>query len=173
MELIRFRANKRKLSVKDASNSLATTMPEELAGLLRAEREAAEEVPVPKSPKPHRLVESWPKPQKPSYGLPWFTNEGESRRRRIASVLFREVERRGGSVSPNKERKDDTHRFGVASFGETIEVTFRERLKMVKIQQILSGFTVMKRRNISRQVCYSFGSRIILTTGSGVNGTIP
>lgn len=133
MELTQFRTDKRRVSLKDGSNALESAMPEQLAVLLRAERDASEAIPIPKSPKPHQLVESWPKPQKPSYGLPWFTNEGEARRRRIASVLFREIERRGGSVSPNKENKDDTHRFGVTFFGETIEITFRERLNMVKV----------------------------------------
>lgn len=83
-------------------STLELSMPELLAALLRAEREASEPIAVPNSPKLHGLVEAWPKPQKPSYGLPWFTTEGESRRRRIASVLFREIERRGGSVSANK-----------------------------------------------------------------------
>jgi hypothetical protein len=133
MELTRFRAHKRPVSLKDACATLESTMPDSLGALLRAEREIIEAVPIPKSPKPHPLVESWPKPRKPSYGLPWFTNEGESRRRRIASVLFREIERRSGHISPNKEHRDDTHRFDVTFFGETIEVTFRERLKMVKV----------------------------------------
>jgi hypothetical protein len=108
-------------------------MPEALAALLRAERETSEAITLPKSPKPHRLVASWPKPQKPSYGVSWFSNEGESRRRRIASALFREIELRGGSVSPDKQNRDATHRFDVTFFGETIEVTFRERLTMVKV----------------------------------------
>jgi hypothetical protein len=107
-------------------------MSEPLTTLLRAERETSEPIPIPKSPRSHAFVESWPKPHKP-YGLPWFTNEGESRRRRIASVLFREIERRGGSVSSNKENKDDTHRFDVTFFGETIDVTLRERMTMVKL----------------------------------------
>jgi hypothetical protein len=48
-------------------------------------------------------------------------------------VLFREIERRGGSVSPHKENENDTGRFDVTFFGETIEVSFRERLTMVKV----------------------------------------
>lgn len=113
MELTRSRANNRNLSLKDASNTLEATMPDALAALLRAEREISEAILVPKAPKPHPLVESWPKPQKPLYGSPWFTNEGESRRRRIASVLFREIERRGGRVSARKEHEEDKHRFDV------------------------------------------------------------
>jgi len=108
-------------------------MPEPLAALLRAERAAREPIAVPNSPKPHLLVEAWPRPQKPSYGVPWFTGEGESRRRRIASILFREIERRGGTVSASKEHERDTHRFNITLFNETIEVSFRERLTMVKV----------------------------------------
>ena len=133
MELSQIRANKRAVSLKDAAKSLESTMPEALVALLHAEREASEPINVPNAPKAHRLVESWPKLQKPSYGAPWFTNKGESRRRRIASVLFREIEHRGGSVSPNKECESDTHRFNVIFFGETIEVSFRERLTMVRV----------------------------------------
>jgi hypothetical protein len=114
-------------------SALESSMSEPLAALLRAEREASEPIAIPNSPKLHGLVEAWPKPQKPSYGLPWFTTEGESRRRRIASVLFREIERRGGSVSANKDHERDTDRFCVTFFNETIEVHFRERLTMVKV----------------------------------------
>ena len=115
------------------SSALESSMSEPLATLLRAEREASEPIAVPNSPKLHGLVEAWPKPQKPSYGPPCFTTEGESRRRRIASVLFREIERRGGSVSANKDHERDTDRFCVTFFNETIEVHFRERLTMVKV----------------------------------------
>jgi hypothetical protein len=114
-------------------SALELSMSEPLAALLRAEREASEPIAVPNSPKLHGLVEAWPRPQKPSYGLPWFTVEGESRRRRIASVLFREIERRGGSVSANKDHARDTDRFCVTFFNETIDVHFRERLTMVKV----------------------------------------
>lgn len=133
MGLTQIRANKRGVSVKETADALESTMPKPLAALLRAEREALEPIHVSKAPKPHPLVESWPRPQKPSYGVAWFSNEGESRRRRIASVLFREIERRGGSVSPHKENANDMGRFDVAFFGETIEVLFRERLTMVKV----------------------------------------
>jgi hypothetical protein len=114
-------------------STLESSMPEPLAALLRAERATLEPIAVPNSPKPHRLVEAWPRPQKPSYGMSWFTAEGESRRRRIASILFREIERRGGTVSASEEHERDTHRFNVTFFNETIEVSFRERLTMVKV----------------------------------------
>jgi hypothetical protein len=114
-------------------SGLEDSMPEPLAALLRAEREAAEPIAVPNSPKLHRFVETWPKPQKPSYGVASFTAEGESRRRRIASVLFREIERRGGIISPNKKNERDTDRFGITFFNETIDVVFQERLTMVKV----------------------------------------
>jgi hypothetical protein len=113
-------------------SALESSMPNALAALLRADREASEPVAVPNSPKPHPLVEAWPKPQKPSYGVPWFTAEAEARRRRIASVLFREIERRGGNVSASKDHQGDTHRFNIIFFNETIEVSFRERLTMIK-----------------------------------------
>jgi hypothetical protein len=114
-------------------SALESRMPEPLATLLRAERAALEPIAVPNAPKQHRLVETWPRPQKPSYGVPRFTAEGESRRRRIASILFREIERRGGTVSASKERERDTHRFNITFFNEVIEVSFRERLTMVKV----------------------------------------
>jgi hypothetical protein len=114
-------------------STLESSMPEPLAALLRAERAALDPIAVPNSPKPHRLVEAWPRPQKPSYGVPWFTAEGESRRRRIASILFREIERRGGAVAVSKEHVRDNHRFNITFFNETIEVSFRERTAMVKV----------------------------------------
>jgi hypothetical protein len=114
-------------------SDLESSMPEPLAALLRAERAALEPIAVPNSPKPHRLVVAWPRPQKPSYGVPWFTAEGESRRRRIASILFREIEHRGGTVAESKEHERDTHRFNITFFNETIEVSFRERTTMVKV----------------------------------------
>jgi hypothetical protein len=114
-------------------SAVESSMPEPLASLMRAERAVFEPIAVPNSPKPHRLVEAWPRPQKPSYGVPRFTAEGESRRRRIATVLFREIERRGGTVAVSKEHERDTHRFNITFFNETIEVSFRERFTMVKI----------------------------------------
>src|SRR5580658_7941947 len=62
-------------------SDLESSMPEPLAALLRAERAVLEPIAVPNSPKPHRLVAAWPRPQKPSYGVQWFTAEGESLRR--------------------------------------------------------------------------------------------
>jgi hypothetical protein len=113
--------------------ALEATMSESLLALLRAERDTSDPIVVPIYKKPHPLVATWPKPQKPSYGLPWFTAEGESRRRRIASALFQAIEQRGGKVSPNKENEQSTHRFNVTFFSETIEVSLDERLAKVKI----------------------------------------
>jgi hypothetical protein len=121
------------MSPKITNSALEPTMPEPLAVLLRAERDASEPIPIPKAPKPHRLVEAWPKPQKPTYGVPWFSPDGESRRRRIASALFREIERRGGSVSSHKADERETHRFNIIFFNETIEVSFHERLTKVVV----------------------------------------
>jgi hypothetical protein len=67
MELTR--PDKRAASVKATSVALESTMPEELAKLLRAERTRREAIPVPQAPKP----------QKPSYGVPGFTPQGELR----------------------------------------------------------------------------------------------
>jgi hypothetical protein len=121
------------MSLNAASTALESTMSEPLAALLRAERDASEPIVVPQSPKLHHLVEAWPKPQKPSYGVPWFTREGEARRRRIASVLFREIEQRGGRVSPGKKNERSTHSFDITFFNETIEVSFYERLTKLKV----------------------------------------
>ena len=103
-------------------------MPEPLATLVRAEREATEPIAVPQSPKPHPIVGAWERPHKPSYGVAQFTPATESRRRRIASVFFREVEKRGGSVKAETAQK-----FKVTFFGATIEVALKERLKMVDV----------------------------------------
>jgi hypothetical protein len=108
-------------------------MADSLLALLRAEREASEPIAVPITQKLHPIVAAWPKPQKPSYGLPWSSAEGESRRRRIASSLFRAIEQRGGSVLPDKESEHNTHRFDVTFFDETIEVSLHERLTKVTV----------------------------------------
>jgi hypothetical protein len=89
------------------NNALEATMPETLASLLRSEREASDPIDVASAPKLHSFVESWPKPQKPTYGVAPFTAKGESRRRRIASVLFREIEQRGGKVALDKWHERD------------------------------------------------------------------
>jgi hypothetical protein len=113
--------------------TLEDSMPRPLAALLRAEREALEPIAVPKWPKPHSFVETWPSLQKPSYGLARFTADGESRRRRIASVLFREIERRGGKVAADRWQERNPHRFGITLLDATINVSFQERLRMVKV----------------------------------------
>lgn len=103
--------------------ALEDSMPEPLAALLRAEREASEPIAIPKSPKPHSFVEMWPK----------AIAEGEARRRRIASIFFREVERRGGTIAKDRWHEHDPHRFSITLLGATINVTFQKRFKMVKI----------------------------------------
>lgn len=113
--------------------NLEDSMPGPLATLLRAEREVPEPITIPKSPKLHSFVETWPKPQKPSYGVARFTNEAESRRRRLATVLFHELERRGGTVAADRWHEHNPNRFSLTLFSATINVSFQERLKMVKL----------------------------------------
>lgn len=103
-------------------------MPEPLAKLLRTEREATEPIVVPLSPKPHPIVAAWERPHKSFSGVAQFTPATESRRRRIASVFFREVEKRGGSVKAETAQK-----FKVTFFGATIDVALKERLKAVDV----------------------------------------
>jgi len=134
MELASALRTPRLMSPKVMSSALEATMPEPLAALLCAERDASSEpIAFPKTTKPHRLVEAWPKPQRTAYGVPWFSSEGESRRRRIASVLFREIELRGGQVCLDKGNEHNTHRFNITFFNETIEVSFQERVTKVKV----------------------------------------
>ena len=104
------------------------SMPTPLAKLLAGERAQAEPIFVPRTPKLHPLVAAWPKPRKPSYGAADWSPAAESRRRRIASVLFQEVEKRGGKVEIDHDSK-----FNFSLFGQAIEVTLRERLKKVVI----------------------------------------
>ena len=80
-------------------------MPQALAKLLAAERAQTEPTIVPASPKPHPIVADWPKPRKPSYGVASWSPGAEARRRKIASVLFREMEKRGGTISNDKDDK--------------------------------------------------------------------
>jgi hypothetical protein len=103
-------------------------MPDELARLLATERMRTELIAVPKSPKPHPIVAAWPKPQKPSYGVADWSPVGEARRRRIASILFREIEKRGGRVSA----KSGSH-YSFSLFGQDVDVIFRERLNKLVI----------------------------------------
>jgi hypothetical protein len=125
--------NQRRKSRHPNPGALEATMADSLLALLQAERDASEPIVVPISQKPHPIVAAWPKPQKPSYGPPWFTAEGDSRRRRLASSLFRAIEQRGGSVQPDRENEHNTHRFKVSFFNETIEVSLHERLTKVTV----------------------------------------
>lgn len=109
------------------NNALEATMPRALAALLRAERESSQKIAVPKTPKPHILVQSWPVLQRPSQSLAAFTTAGESRRRRIATVLFREIERRGGNVMKDRWHEHDSDRFSVNLLDATINITLKER----------------------------------------------
>jgi hypothetical protein len=126
-------SDQRRKSKHPNPGALEATMADSLLALLRAERDASEPIAVPINQRPHAIVAAWPKPQKPSYGLPWFSAEGESRRRRIASSLFRAIGQRGGSVLPDKENQGSTHRFNIAFFNETIEVSLHERLTKVTV----------------------------------------
>jgi hypothetical protein len=103
-------------------------LPPEIAAAVEAERNADEPIAVPQSPKPHPIVASWERARQPSYGPPNFTPATEARRRRIASVLFREIEKRGGKIKSNGE-----HKFEVAIFGQTIEMTLAEKLAQAKL----------------------------------------
>lgn len=109
--------------------ALETAMPEPLAALLKAEREATEPIDVPQSPKPHPIVAAWP------------TKKGvaEARRRRIATAFIREVEKRGGTVTapPRDDRYSptwiDTQRFIATFFGTSIKIALQERQRMVDV----------------------------------------
>jgi hypothetical protein len=105
-----------------------SAMPDGLARLLATERASVEPILVPTSLKPHPIVASWPKPQKPSYGVASWSPAAEARRRKIASVLFREVEKRGGKVEAVHDEK-----YKWTLFGRTIEVVLRERTKKITI----------------------------------------
>lgn len=103
-------------------------MPSELATLLALERGAVQSIPMPMSPKPHPLVAAWPKPQKPAYGVADWSPAAESRRRKIASVLFREVERRGGTIEVQNATS-----FTFSLIGQKVDVRLRERLRKVVV----------------------------------------
>ena len=103
-------------------------LPPEIAVAVEAERNATEPIVVPQSPKPHPIVASWERARQPSYGSPNFTPATEARRRRIASVLLRELEKRGAKIKANGE-----HKFEIAIFGQTIEMTLAEKLTQVRL----------------------------------------
>jgi hypothetical protein len=103
-------------------------LPPEIAAAIEAEQNAAELIAVPQSPKPHPIVATWERARQPSYGPPNFTPETESRRCRIASVLLRELEKRSAKITAKYQ-----HKFEIAIFGQTIEMTFAEKLAQVKL----------------------------------------
>jgi hypothetical protein len=105
-----------------------TDLPPEIAAAIETERTADEPIAVPSSPKPHPIVASWERARQPSYGPPNFTPATESRRRRIASVLFRKIEKRGAKIIANGE-----HKFEITLFGQMIEMTFGEKLTQVRL----------------------------------------
>lgn len=103
-------------------------LPPEIAAAVEAERNATAPIVVPQSPKPHPIIASWERARQPSYGPPNFTPATEARRRRIASVLLRELEKRGAKIKPN-----GGHKFEITIFGQTIETTLAEKLTQVKL----------------------------------------
>lgn len=103
-------------------------LPPEITTAIESEQNASEPIAVPQSPKPHPIVASWDRARQPSYGPPNFTPETETRRRRIASVLLREFEKRAAKIKANGE-----HKFEIAIFGQTIEMTLAEKLTQVKL----------------------------------------
>lgn len=106
---------------------LESKMPEHLAKALAAERAQHEPIPFPKSPKPHPIVEAWGK-RRTSYGVKDRLSATEARRSRLASVLFRELEKRGFAISAETAEK-----FEFALLGYRIKVALTERLEMVTI----------------------------------------
>jgi len=115
--------------------SLEVGMLEELATLLRAEREAVEPISVPNSLKPHPIVVSWPEIKTSRRNA---SVASEKRRRRIATILFCEIENRGGTVSAYSGTRPHPHwidqeRFRVQFLGATIDVALKERQRMVTL----------------------------------------
>jgi hypothetical protein len=98
-------------------------VPPEIARAIEFERAQTEPIPFPNSPKPHAIVKSWERARQPSYGPPSFTPAAESRRRRIASVLLREIEKRGAKVTSESQ-----HAFSIVLFRQTIKITITERM---------------------------------------------
>jgi hypothetical protein len=108
---------------------LEGNLPPDVSGKVEAERAATEPIKVPHSPTPHPIVEGWKSPTPSPYGASRSKpSPGELRRRRIATVLFREIEKRGGKISAK-----DPYRFEFTILGEKLEVSFHERTTMVKI----------------------------------------
>lgn len=103
-------------------------VPQEIAQAIEIERAQADPIPFPNSPTPHAIVKSWERARQPSYGPPSFTPAAESRRRRIASVLLREIEKRGGKVT-----SENKHAFSIVLFRQTIKITITERMVQERI----------------------------------------
>lgn len=103
-------------------------VPPEIAQAIEVERAATDPIAFPASPSPHAIVKAWERPRQPSYGSRTFTPATESRRRRFVSVLFREIERRGGKVLAESE-----HKFKATLFRQTIEMTLYERSTQVQV----------------------------------------
>lgn len=101
-------------------------VPPDIAQAIEIERAHEEPIPFPNSPTPHAIVKSWARQS--GYGSPTFTPATESRRRRIATILFREIEKRGGKVTAESE-----HVFKITLFRRTIEVSLRERMTQVRV----------------------------------------
>ncbi len=102
-------------------------LPPEIAAAIEAEQNA-EPIIVPQSPKPHPIIASWERARQPSYGPPNFTPATESRRRKIASVLLRELEKRGAKITAKYQ-----HKFEIAILGQTIEMTLAEKLMQIRV----------------------------------------
>lgn len=103
---------------------LEENLPPDIAAQVEAERNAKEPITVPKSPSPHAIVAGWKVPLRSGANSAKQT-PAESRRQHIATVLFREVEKRGGKVSAK-----DPYHFEFTLLGEKLDVLFEERTKM-------------------------------------------
>lgn len=103
-------------------------VPPEIAQAIESERAHEEPIPFPNSATPHAIVRSWERARQPGYGPSSFTPAAESRRRRIASVLLREIEKRGGKVT-----SDNQHAFDIVLFSQTIKITISERMLQERV----------------------------------------
>lgn len=103
-------------------------VPPDIAQAIEIERAREEPIGFPASPTPHAIVKSWERARQPSYGPPTFTPATESRRRRIVSVLLREIEKRGGKIVSENENA-----FNIVLFRQTIKVTIAERMVQERV----------------------------------------
>lgn len=102
-------------------------LPREISEAIERERTADEPIVVPKSPGPHPIVQAWGPAKQPSFGPPPFTPAAEVRRRRIATVLFREIEKRGGKLL------QDVSNVKLTLCGQNLQITLREKLTQVRV----------------------------------------